>query len=86
MKISLGAHIAEAGSTKRNKTGGWRTFKPVINMKKCISCSNCWIFCPESCVRKSKKEYIVDLDYCKGCEVCANECPTGAIEMVLEEK
>ena len=26
-----------------------------------------------------------NLDYCKGCGICANECPCGAIEMVAEE-
>lgn len=86
MKISLGAHIPDTGSTKKNKTGGWRTFLPVIDMKKCIDCGCCWIFCPESCVQKTKKEYVVDLDYCKGCGICANECPVEAIEMALEEK
>ena len=25
-----------------------------------------------------------DLDYCKGCEICAEVCPTGAITMVEE--
>ncbi|KXA91095.1 pyruvate synthase, partial [candidate division MSBL1 archaeon SCGC-AAA259A05] len=28
----------------------------------------------------------VDLDYCKGCGICAKECPVDAIEMVKEEK
>ncbi|AKB45854.1 Pyruvate:ferredoxin oxidoreductase, delta subunit [Methanosarcina sp. Kolksee] len=27
-----------------------------------------------------------DYDYCKGCGICANECPADAIEMILEEK
>ena len=27
----------------------------------------------------------VNLDYCKGCGICANECPKDAIEMVREE-
>jgi 2-oxoisovalerate ferredoxin oxidoreductase delta subunit len=27
-----------------------------------------------------------DYDYCKGCGVCANECPFKAISMVEEEK
>jgi Pyruvate/2-oxoacid:ferredoxin oxidoreductase delta subunit len=27
----------------------------------------------------------IDMDYCKGCGICAHECPKGAIEMVIEE-
>jgi len=27
-----------------------------------------------------------DYDYCKGCGICANECPKKAIEMVEESK
>lgn len=27
-----------------------------------------------------------DLDYCKGCGICAKECPAKAIEMIREEK
>ena len=29
--------------------------------------------------------YAFDYDYCKGCGICAAECPCGAIEMVPEE-
>jgi Pyruvate/2-oxoacid:ferredoxin oxidoreductase delta subunit len=25
-----------------------------------------------------------DLEYCKGCGICAEECPTKAIEMITE--
>ncbi|NOZ58631.1 MAG: 4Fe-4S dicluster domain-containing protein [Euryarchaeota archaeon] len=82
-----GAVISEPGSTVRNRTGGWRVFRPVFDMKECIDCGNCWIFCPESCVSRSEEgEYSADLDYCKGCGICANECPTEAIKMELEEK
>jgi Pyruvate/2-oxoacid:ferredoxin oxidoreductase delta subunit len=28
--------------------------------------------------------YAVDYDYCKGCGICVEECPCGAIEMVPE--
>ena len=30
-------------------------------------------------------EYVIDLDYCKGCGLCVEECPAGAIVMVPEE-
>jgi len=28
----------------------------------------------------------VDYDYCKGCGICASECPKEAYTMVTEEK
>lgn len=70
-----------------NKTGSWKTYKPVVNYKECIKCGRCWMFCPEGCIKKNKDGYFVpDLDYCKGCGICANECPKKCIKMVLEEK
>jgi pyruvate ferredoxin oxidoreductase delta subunit len=27
----------------------------------------------------------IDYDYCKGCGICANECPFDAIVMIEEE-
>lgn len=84
--MRYGSAIRDVGNTTRTKTGGWRTFKAVIHAEQCIECANCWIFCPEGCVYKENEKFDVDLDYCKGCGICANECPTEAIEMVLEEK
>jgi len=26
----------------------------------------------------------INMDYCKGCGICAEECPTDAIQMVAE--
>ncbi len=54
----------------------------------CLACDNCWTLCPDSAVLKTKDEaydgshYVFDYDYCKGCGLCAYECPCGYIEMV----
>ncbi|MFQ5975223.1 MAG: 4Fe-4S binding protein [Candidatus Hydrothermarchaeales archaeon] len=88
MKVSVG--IKDVGNTTETKTGGWRTFKPVFDMEKCIDCGNCWAYCPDASIiiemEERKRVYSADMDFCKGCGICANECPTKAIEMVLEEK
>ena len=70
-----------------NKTGGWRTFKPIFDESKCIKCYICWKFCPEACIRiKEDGNPEPDYDYCKGCGICASECPKKCIEMVEEVK
>ncbi len=53
----------------------------------CISCDNCYAFCPDNAVIKlgPEGEYEVDLDYCKGCGLCVQECPTGSMRMVPED-
>jgi len=76
--------VVSTGSMLINKTGGWRSQKPVIDYDKCISCMVCWKFCPEACILIDEKPEI-DLDYCKGCGICAEECPKKAIEMIQEK-
>jgi NADPH-dependent glutamate synthase beta subunit-like oxidoreductase len=54
----------------------------------CFSCDNCYGVCPDNAVIKLGRpgeKYEIDLDYCKGCGLCAAECPAGAIKMVPEE-
>jgi 2-oxoacid:acceptor oxidoreductase delta subunit (pyruvate/2-ketoisovalerate family) len=53
----------------------------------CSQCDNCYIFCPDSSVIKQEdgEMHVIDYEYCKGCGICAHECPTGAIEMEKEE-
>ncbi|MDA3803041.1 MAG: 4Fe-4S binding protein [Patescibacteria group bacterium] len=74
-------------STKANKTGSWRTYKPEFNHEKCISCGLCSKICPEGCILMEKiknfdkEKPMVDYDYCKGCGLCASECPVKAINM-----
>ena len=41
---------SKPGSTIKNKTGGWRTYKPVTDYDKCIGCGRCAQVCPESCI------------------------------------
>lgn len=79
--------IGEAG-----KTGDWRSLRPVIDRKKCIpmvknkpACYLCWLYCPEGVIRAGV-EVTIDLDYCKGCGICAEECPPRAISMIREDR
>ena len=49
LKFNKGAVINEPGSTKKYKTGDWRTFKPSIDNSKCIKCRICVNGCPHVC-------------------------------------
>jgi len=53
----------------------------------CLQCDNCYGVCPDNAVIKTGDDnvpYIFNYDYCKGCGVCASECPCGAIKMEPE--
>ena len=51
----------------------------------CFECDNCFGVCPDNAVMKmANGKYEIDYDFCKGCGICARECPCGAIEMVPE--
>ncbi|MEM0162792.1 MAG: 4Fe-4S binding protein, partial [Thermoproteota archaeon] len=41
--------------------------------------------CPDSAILRKGNKVEVNYDYCKGCGICANECPTKAINMEKEE-
>ena len=69
-----------------NRTGGWRTFKPVIDLEKCTGCSICWQVCPDTSIKWEGDHPEVLYSHCKGCGICATECPADAIEMELEVK
>jgi NADPH-dependent glutamate synthase beta subunit-like oxidoreductase len=49
----------------------------------CFECDNCYAVCPDNAIVKlgPGKGFAIDLDYCKGCGLCAAECPCGAVEM-----
>jgi NADPH-dependent glutamate synthase beta subunit-like oxidoreductase len=58
-----------------------------LSCGSCFSCDNCYALCPDDAIIKvgPPGEYVIDLDYCKGCGLCVQECPAGAILMVPEE-
>lgn len=68
------------------KTGEWRFQKPVISKEKCTRCGICFIFCPTNSIKEKDGFYEADLDTCKGCGICANECHAKAIIMEIERK
>ncbi len=60
-----------------------------FNCGTCTECDNCFVFCPDFAVLRTDdpaRPYRIDTDYCKGCGICAHECPRGAIRLELEEK
>ncbi len=84
--IEIGAIVTEPGNASQYRTGDWRSQRPIYDFDRCIKCGLCQIFCPEGCVLKNAQGYFeADLYYCKGCAICARECPTWVITMKEEE-
>ncbi|MCL2028815.1 MAG: 4Fe-4S binding protein [Deltaproteobacteria bacterium] len=78
----------QPGSSLNFKTGDWRSARPVLNREACTYCGLCYIYCPEGIYQDmgpQEKYYKPDMDYCKGCGVCAQECPRKCIQMVIQE-
>lgn len=81
---------SKPGPGDGGNTGSWRVLRPIIDLEACIpaktgkkSCFNCWLYCPDCVVTKTIPP-VINYDYCKGCGICAEECPAGAIAMVAE--
>jgi NADPH-dependent glutamate synthase beta subunit-like oxidoreductase len=58
-----------------------------LSCGNCFECDNCYGVCPDNAVIKlgPGQRFKFNLDYCKGCGICATECPCGAIAMVAED-
>ncbi len=85
--IPIGGVIVEPGNSDTYETGSWRTYKPVHDKEKCTNCLRCWMLCPDSAIIvEDGKVTGIDYKHCKGCGICASECPDKikAIEMVQE--
>jgi NADPH-dependent glutamate synthase beta subunit-like oxidoreductase len=84
--------VARRRSTFDEVQGGLDQEEALFEARRCLSCGNCFECdncygaCPDNAVIKlgPGKRFQFDLDFCKGCGLCARECPCGAIDMVPE--
>ena len=86
-EMPIAGMVVEAGNIQQYETGSWRTYRPVQVEGRCTDCLRCWILCPDSAVLVEEGKMAgFDYDHCKGCGICARECPpkAQAIEMKLE--
>lgn len=78
--------------TFQEVTGGLDETNALYEARRCLSCGNCFEcdncygVCPDNAVIKlgAGNRFQFNYDYCKGCGLCAAECPCGAIDMVPE--
>ncbi|MBY0466781.1 MAG: NAD(P)-binding protein [Burkholderiales bacterium] len=85
--------IIRRQSTFEEVQGGLDEGNALFEARRCLSCGNCFEcdncygVCPDNAVTKlgPGKRFEFKYDYCKGCGMCAQECPCGAIAMVPEE-
>jgi len=79
-------------STFDEVVGGLTEDNALFEARRCLSCGNCFEcdncfgVCPDNAVIKlgPSQRYEIDYDFCKGCGICVQECPCGAIDMVPE--
>jgi len=85
--------IARRQSTFDEVQGGLDETNALYEARRCLSCGNCFEcdncygMCPDNAVIKlgPGNRFEFNYDYCKGCGICVQECPCGAIAMVPEE-
>ena len=86
-EINPGCMVFRRGSAADYHTGSWRAKKPLWENEKCIKCGVCWVYCPDSAIIQLEDRYFTaNLNYCKGCGICAHECPVACISMHTEEE
>ena len=85
---------ARRQSTFEEVVGGLDETNALFEARRCMSCGNCFEcdncygVCPDNAVIKlgPGQRYAFDYDYCKGCGLCVQECPVGAIVMQPESQ
>jgi 2-oxoacid:acceptor oxidoreductase delta subunit (pyruvate/2-ketoisovalerate family) len=82
--VERGGLLTGGGGVGGMYVGDWRIFTPKINYERCTRCWLCIVYCPEAALSKDEGGPMLDGRFCKGCGICADECPAKAIEMVRE--
>lgn len=85
--------ILRRQSTFEEVLGGLDENNALFEARRCMSCGNCFEcdncygVCPDNAVIKlgPGKGFKFNYDYCKGCGMCVEECPCGAISLVAED-
>lgn len=86
-------NILRRQSTFDEVQGGLDETNALFEARRCLSCGNCFEcdncygVCPDNAVIKlgPGNRFEFKYDYCKGCGICVEECPCGAIKMVAED-
>ena len=57
-----------------------------LSCGNCFECDGCFGACPENAIIKlgAGNRYKYDYELCTGCGVCYEQCPSYAIDMILE--
>lgn len=82
MSVSLiGEGTKHGGTGKRERILG--EAGRCLDCGTCNLCLQCFSSCPDACIGLDdfKTGVTVDLDFCKGCGLCAYECPRAVITM-----
>jgi 2-oxoacid:acceptor oxidoreductase delta subunit (pyruvate/2-ketoisovalerate family) len=86
LQVSIGAVMEPDTAADHLQKGDWRsTRKPDFAKEYCITCSRCFIHCPDNAIvhamfDKNAKDTTgilgIDYDRCTACGICASVCPT----------
>lgn len=78
--------IYQPATSAGARTGLWRTMRPVVDPLRCHHCVwICGTFCPENAITLDRNGAPqIDYEHCKGCLICAAQCPFHAIDAIPE--